>query len=58
MISVVTGRVWGLDLLPNPTVWAKVWEGIVQSNLFGVLVRERRKGRGEQGGGTRLLVSS
>jgi len=43
LISVVAGEVWGLDLLPNPTVWAKVWEKVVQSNLFGALVREEKE---------------
>jgi hypothetical protein len=58
MISVVAGRVWGLDLLPNPTVWAKVWEGIVQSNLFGVLVRERGEREGENGEAARAFWSA
>lgn len=44
MISVVAGRVWGIDLLPTPAVWAKVWEGIVGSTLYGV----REKGEGSE----------
>jgi hypothetical protein len=58
MISVVAGRVWGLDLLPNPTVWVKVWEGIVQSNLFGILVRERGGREGENGEAARAFWSA